>query len=392
VLQTDRLEAMEDRLYDLGIFSLVDISEEPRPFEDPQEPEGSGSDRSSTDADTERRAVPADLIVSLQEARSRYAEIAAGWGSYELLRGRVNYTDNNLFGRALSWSTTGAVSFRTREVSSSLTDRTLLGPSMRVTVDGVYGYRDGPSYNRTRAEAGLGTFYTISDHWEVDATYRYSYTLADAITAEIPGEEDQALATGRVGTGVNYDSRNSVLIPTRGRRLELHAFWAPAALGSDIEFWGIEAEGATHHHITDGTYLSMVGSYRTRLRLDNRRTLPIQERLFLGGGQSVRSFVQDRLGPGSADGDPVGGLSSAHASVELRQRIVRDLFVAAFYDIGTVRERAWEIAGPYGTGVGLGLRYHLPIGPLRLDAAYNPGETFTQNRRWAVHFAVGFSF
>ncbi|MDA3951849.1 MAG: BamA/TamA family outer membrane protein [Spirochaeta sp.] len=374
VLRSDALEVMENRLYDLGVFSLIGISEEPQDGGEPEE------------------AVPADLIVSIREARSRYAEVAAGWGSYELLRGRVNYTDNNVFGRALSWSTTGAISFRTREISSSLTDRTLFGPAVRVTVDGAYGYRDGPSYDRTRTEGGLTTFYALSDMWEVDASYRYSYTLADAISAEIAGEEDTALATGRIGTGGSFDSRDSVLIPTRGQRLGAHAFWASEFFGSDIDFWGVDMEGATHHRITDGTYLSMVGSYRTRMRLDNRRTLPIQERLFLGGSRSVRSFVQDRLGPGSADGDPLGGLSSAHATVELRQRITGDLFIAAFYDIGTVQERAWEIAGAYGSGVGLGLRYHLPIGPLRLDASYNPGETFTQDRRWAVHFAVGFSF
>ena len=68
------------------------------------------------------------------------------------------------------------------------------------------------------------------------------------------------------------------------------------------------------------------------------------------------------------------------------------MYIAAFYDVGVVDETSWNVAGEAGHAVGLGLRYHLPIGPIRLDGAYNPGETFTQDRRWAIHFAVGFSF
>ena len=37
------------------------------------------------------------------------------------------------------------------------------------------------------------------------------------------------------------------------------------------------------------------------------------------------------------------------------------------------------------------LRYYLPIGPIRIDVAYNPGELFSQSSRWEFHLAFGFS-
>jgi len=383
-----KIQAFEERLYDLGVFAFVDITEAPEKAAVTVDTEIPASEKSAGTA----AAVPTDLVVTLREGRSRYIEVAAGWGSYELLRGRLNYTDNNLFGRALTWSTTGALSFRTRELSSSLTDRTLFGPSVRISLDGAYDYRDGPSYERTGAAAGITGYYELSDVWEADLAYRWSYTEARGVTAGIADQEDPELTTGRISGGVGADSRDSVLIPTRGQRGAVHGLLALPPLGSEIAFWGVEIEGATHHRITPGTYLSFRGEYRTRIALDDRRTLPIQERLFLGGAGSVRSFVQDRLGPGGSGGDPQGGLTSTLASIEIRQRLVGELFLAGFYDIGSVGTASWNVDTDIGSGIGLGLRYHLPIGPLRLDGAYNPGETFTQDRPWAIHFAVGFSF
>ncbi len=71
---------------------------------------------------------------------------------------------------------------------------------------------------------------------------------------------------------------------------------------------------------------------------------------------------------------PVGGNGLAEASFEIRFRVFSDFVLAAFADVGLVTE------APLGAGtnfaqslyvaVGLGARYRLPIGPLRLDLGF----------------------
>ena len=68
---------------------------------------------------------------------------------------------------------------------------------------------------------------------------------------------------------------------------------------------------------------------------------------------------------------PTGGKLS-HVYVEAQ---AEDLF--AFDDVRT--------------GVGVGLRYLLPIGPLRVDAAFNPDRR-SGEAEWVVHFAIGMPF
>jgi outer membrane translocation and assembly module TamA len=91
-------------------------------------------------------------------------------------------------------------------------------------------------------------------------------------------------------------------------------------------------------------------------------------------------------------GEPLGGLTALQATLELRQGIWRDFYGALFYDIGWLSPSSFSVSEPPGQGVGIGFRYYLPVGPVRLDIAYNPSRLFAASSRWAIHLAVGFSF
>jgi outer membrane translocation and assembly module TamA len=72
-------------------------------------------------------------------------------------------------------------------------------------------------------------------------------------------------------------------------------------------------------------------------------------------------------------------------------RIWKNLWGAVFYDIGSVAADPWSLSEP-GHGIGGGLRYYFPIGPVRVDVAYNPGPLFAASNRWAFHITFGFSY
>lgn len=138
--------------------------------------------------------------------------------------------------------------------------------------------------------------------------------------------------------------------------------------------------------------LAARSNVRNRKILDGRSDLPIQERYFLGGEHSVRSFYESQLGPSDGNGHPTGGLFAMEASLELRQRLVGDLECAVFADAGVVNTESFSVSGPYGYALGAGLRYLLPFGPVRLDFGFNPGARFAADDAWALHVSFGFSF
>jgi outer membrane translocation and assembly module TamA len=130
--------------------------------------------------------------------------------------------------------------------------------------------------------------------------------------------------------------------------------------------------------------------------------IPIQERFFLGGAQSVRSFTEDDLGPRTlvenAQGDlvptdsPSGGEFYSLVNLEMRAQVFGPLEFAMFADGGNVI-RFLSDAGleDYRFALGAGIRVLTPIGPLRVDAGLNPDPREDESR-YAIFFAVGYPF
>ena len=107
-------------------------------------------------------------------------------------------------------------------------------------------------------------------------------------------------------------------MPKSGYRLEGGVAIADKLLGSTRDF--IELSGRAAGLISidpGGKWGASLLSYTTRKPFDREGNLPISERLFLGGANSVRSFERNLLGPGER-GDPIGGLTAAYAQVEFR--------------------------------------------------------------------------
>ena len=124
--------------------------------------------------------------------------------------------------------------------------------------------------------------------------------------------------------------------------------------------------------------------------------VPVPERLFAGGSSTHRAFARDDLGiPGetlNADGVGEGGTVMLIGNVEWRIPVVSSFEVAFFFDIGNVwADPANVDLSLLRPGIGMGLHYQTPVGPLRIEYGLKldrkPGED-----AGAFLFAVGYPF
>lgn len=106
-----------------------------------------------------------------------------------------------------------------------------------------------------------------------------------------------------------------------------------------------------------------------------------------GGDESVRGYAYRTLGP-QVDGAVGSGLSLFTASAELARPFLASmpsLWGAVFVDAGNAAASFGELKPVFGVGVGV--RWRSPVGPLRLDLAYA-----TETRKPRLHFSVGIAF
>jgi translocation and assembly module TamA len=112
------------------------------------------------------------------------------------------------------------------------------------------------------------------------------------------------------------------------------------------------------------------------------RDLPPTIRFFTGGDNSVRGYEYLSLGPKDQDGRVVGGELLLATSVELELGLPKKFAVAAFYDGGNAFEKVG--AGIYEQGVGGGIHWRSPVGPVRLDMGFP-----IHHDGWQMHFTMG---
>jgi len=125
---------------------------------------------------------------------------------------------------------------------------------------------------------------------------------------------------------------------------------------------------------------------------DEETTIPIDERFFNGGAASVRSFGERKLGPHDPKGNPIGGEFLTVFNVEYTFPLYGELQGAVFFDAGNLLPTSEDPGlDDMRYALGLGLRYKLPIGPVRLDYGFNPDPERHEDNG-AFHLSFGFAF
>jgi outer membrane protein insertion porin family/translocation and assembly module TamA len=220
---------------------------------------------------------------------------------------------------------------------------------------------------------------------------------------------------------VGWQKVTNVFDPRGGYQATVDVRHASKAIGSESDLQFNKAGGAVavYRPVGDASVLAMrlqLGAVFARGSLGGaagaagERFVPPQERLYAGGPNSVRGFNQNQLGPvvyvvdsvrkvqvGTTtdsievadDPNPrvsaTGGDLLAVANLELRSRgpVLRDLVEwALFMDVGQVwnRDQQSVSVADLRWTPGVGLRVSSPVGPVRVDVAYNP----YQGRRGAA--------
>jgi len=125
--------------------------------------------------------------------------------------------------------------------------------------------------------------------------------------------------------------------------------------------------------------------------ISSSREIPLFERFYAGGLNSVRGYGRRRIGP-RVGGDPVGGRSGVTWTLELRHPIRGDFAGVVFLDAGQVALDSYDF--PFDDlryGSGFGVRYNSPVGPISLDLGFGaqpPGD----DQIWQIYVSLGSIF
>lgn len=184
------------------------------------------------------------------------------------------------------------------------------------------------------------------------------------------------------GVSYSYLRSDNLVDPHNGYRLQFETQVAKEGLGSDANLLRGTAmiKGLTtlwQNHRFLGRV--QVGGSAT----NGYQSIPPSLRFFAGGDQSVRGYDYQSLSPENSDGDKIGGRYMVAASAEYQYSIAEKWRIATFVDQGNSFNNL-ELPS-LKTGVGIGIRWVSPVGPLRLDLAH----ALDDDGGIRLHFSMG---
>jgi outer membrane protein insertion porin family len=349
------------------------------------------------------------LDISAEEAKSKEFGLSLGYGSYQGAIVGASFRDRNLFGYGRPLTTSAEWSERGYKGEVLWEDPyffdTEFGFKAKLAAitfdyDGYTKFEAGTRFDLTRK---------LSKKYEVGLvlTERHVEVTSASISPQFLGRTSYFVSS--IGLTQSLDLRDSKVNPSRGLIFDNTVDLAASEIGSQIDFIRSTARF---------TYFQPIGPEPKPGQLDRRTLLafgaragiihslsgsnvitdiPIDERFFNGGNTTVRSFTERDLGPHDGD-NPIGGEFFTVFNVEYTFPIYGELQGAAFFDAGNLLPSAEDPFTRATAGfddmryaIGLGLRYKLPIGPIRLDYGYNPDRRAGEDVG-AFHFSFGFAF
>jgi len=364
------LESSRYRLSRLGVFDAVDLHYNP--------PDG------------EVR----DPVYVLREGPRYEGNLLAGYGSYEQLRGGVEFRQMNLFGRAHQSRLELVQSMKSTRGEYTYTVPELFGE----TIDGtarVFGLqREELAF--LRKEFGVNATLKRRIPWiRAEGTLGYTLQTLKNSDNELATRtaDDKNVNVGSIEAGLTRDRRDSPLRPRHGYRWFGQVEAANERFGGEVNYERFELGGAYHFGMGEWQFMHigfMHGVLTTFGTTDV--TIPVNKRFFPGGDSSIRGYQEGEAAPRGADGRFIGAKTYTLLNLEYEQVLTDEWSAVVFVDaLGSAVRLADYPFDERLYSAGIGVRYQTLVGPIRLEYGRNLNPR-VGDPSGTLHLSIGFPF
>jgi outer membrane protein insertion porin family len=336
-----------------------------------------------------------NVIYEVKESKPIALSVLAGYGSYELLRGGLEFENHNVLGYAQDLRLRAVQSFKSTSFEGQYTFPEIFGGDLSAFLRGSALRREEVSFTREEYGGSAGVHkYLDSIKTEVGLNYTYQFLNASDLgkaVADQVGVAD-AQSAGFI-LDFNRDQRHTPLLPRTGSRYFGRLEYAAADLGGNVNYQRIVLGTAQNFDLGGGRllHLGLIHGITFTLGGDSNQ-LPFSKRFFPGGENSVRGYQEGEACPLDSNGDQLGAETYTQVNIELEQLITKSWSVVAFFDgVGFAQNRSDYPSDQELSSVGGGIRWLSPIGPVRLEYGYNLDRR-PDDPVGTLHFSIGAPF
>ncbi len=355
-----------------------------------------------------------NLDIKTEEAPTGAVTFGIGYSTLESVVGSASLSDRNLFGLGYQAALKFSLGFETQSFRLSMTDPYFLGYPYSAGFDLYHErveYFDTYHYRVTGGDVRFGK--ELTDILRLDLMYKYEivdvYDVDPTASFFVQDQKGRS-ATSAIGLTPTIDTRDDYYNPRRGGKHSLLVQNAGGVLGGDNYFVKVLGQTSWFFPLPLNMTLNLRGQAgailpyggkvtQTLQEVDpvtrlvttttfERDRVPIYEKFFVGGINTIRGFEYGMAGPVDVNQEPIGSKYMAVFNVELIFPLAREIGLkgALFFDVG----KAWGVDEPnvlnptpgslartkiltrgIAFGAGPGIRWFSPFGPIHIDIGFN---------------------
>ncbi len=402
-----RFESSVSRLWRLGYFQDVD----------PEMSTAAPGESLDPDMAPDPQFGTVDVGVKVEEVGRNQISFGGGLSALEGGFIQFGYTTRNLLGYGQTLSLNGQMGKLRQNIRLSFADSYFLGRQLRFGVDVFRDAIDFPDFQRSGTGFSVRAGKSLNFEETLSAWFEYNYEVIDIgdVGASFGGLSSpifQSLfltqgqrTTSSIRPFVFYNNMDSPFMPSRGHRTSVSFEYAGGPVGGTLDFWKTFIR-STHWIPTTTTGSGFVRRPKQLIAINVRADwaqphsglteIPIFERFFLGGSNSVRGTRLNSIGPIDERGNILGGTKALQYNLEYIFVLNPSMRVKLFHDAG----QAWvENQSPnlsdMRKSAGLEVEVFMPVFnvPFRFFWANNfdPLEIFGEKKS-TFEFAIGSTF
>lgn len=339
--------------------------------------------------------------ITVKEKPTGSFNISAGFSTFEQFIFSASVQKENFFGYGVGGQLSAELSKRRQMFTLSLRDPYFLDSEWGA---GFSIYRNAFLYPDFRRES-LGGDVTLShkffDNFEASLGYQIEDVQVSDFSFAVPQlfREGSTGLTSGLNLSVSRDTRDNRIVPSKGMFNGITQEISGTKLGGDNDFYRLNCRTMFYQPVWKGIIFKQFGRFGYIKSL-NDRPVPLFERFFMGGPNSLRGFYPNSIGPkmripSSASGGITdfvyGGDRLLLFVTELEMPIVNKAGIKAvgFFDAGNTYGESENISiNKLRLDYGFGIRWNSPMGPLRFEWGIpinrQPGEDSVQ-----FNFSIG---
>jgi outer membrane protein insertion porin family len=335
-----------------------------------------------------------DIDIDVKERATGSFSIGAGFSSVDGLMVQGSVSQDNFLGRGLRLDLSGSLGGSRTVYRIGLLDPYFMDRDLALGFDVYDTEREWTDFDRETTGGDIKLGLPITDDIRSFFIYRYEkkeITDVDDDASWIIQEQEGKHTLSSFTASLSRNTTDFRPDPSRGNISELAIEYA--GLGGTERFVKYTADHRYFYPLPWGMVFSIHGQLGYIQEMGGK-SIPLDERFFLGGMNSLRGFETREVGPRDSEtGDFTGGNKEAVFNFELTFPLIKDMKMKGlvFFDTGNAWDTDETMFSEMRYSVGAGVSWNSPMGPLRFAWGYN-----LSPKEWeepsAFDFSVGKMF